>query len=258
MGQFSSLDLDSSDRPHIAYYDASSHDLKYAIWNGADWLVEVVCSDGDVGGYCSIALDSFDYPCISFHNATDGDLQYARWGGSSWQIETVDSLGEVGSFTSIALDSSGYAHITYQDYSNDLSLNYAWSSGTSWNIQVLSQPAWGQCTHSSLALNQAGSANVSFTSDEYGFVGYCGNLTAQLEVEFGSHGTSSIVLDPLVSYHPSIAYNLSSGELRLAKYDGSYYWEVETIDPSVAVGEYASLALSSTGSHCVAYYDETN
>ncbi len=77
VGRYTSLALDSADRPRISYYDAANDDLKYASWNGSSWNIQTVDSTGDVGWYTSLALDSNDIPRISYHDNTNGDLKLA-------------------------------------------------------------------------------------------------------------------------------------------------------------------------------------
>jgi len=120
-----SLALDGSDHPHISYLDYSNLDLKYARWDGAQWHLETVDSDGSVGWNNALALDDSNYPLISYYDFTKSDLKYARWDGWSWRIETVDSDGKVGWFSSLALDSSNRPHISYYDSTNG-DLKYAW------------------------------------------------------------------------------------------------------------------------------------
>jgi hypothetical protein len=69
--------LDSSGNPHISYYDASNGDLKYAYWDGSQWQIEVVESDGQVGEWTSLALDSAGNPHISYYDRSKGHLKYA-------------------------------------------------------------------------------------------------------------------------------------------------------------------------------------
>jgi hypothetical protein len=79
IGEHTSVALDSFDRPHISYYDASNCDLKCAHYDGMAWHVEVVDSAGRIGEHTSIALDSFDRPHISYYDASNRDLKNARY-----------------------------------------------------------------------------------------------------------------------------------------------------------------------------------
>jgi len=117
-GCFTSIALDSFDRPHISYYDASNRDLKYAHYDGMVWHVEAVDSVGRIGEHTSIALDSFDRPHISYYDASNRDLKYAHYDGMVWHVEAVDSVGRVGEHTSIALDSFDRPHVSYYDWTN--------------------------------------------------------------------------------------------------------------------------------------------
>ncbi|HSO26599.1 MAG TPA: hypothetical protein VLS48_00910, partial [Anaerolineales bacterium] len=42
VGQSASLSIDRNNRPHISYYDQVNGRLKYAYFDGANWLIEVV------------------------------------------------------------------------------------------------------------------------------------------------------------------------------------------------------------------------
>jgi hypothetical protein len=99
-----SLALDSSDRPNIAYADLDvSGSLRYARWTGSSWALETVDSSPDIVD-CSLALDSQDHPHICYLLFSGGlfsknidavdtvqaTLKYAHWTGSAWEIQIVD------------------------------------------------------------------------------------------------------------------------------------------------------------------------
>jgi len=73
-----SLDLDSSDKVHIGYYDANNGDLKYANNVSGEWVTERV--DSAYRGDISLAIDSYNKPHISYYHyeGGDGDLKYAK------------------------------------------------------------------------------------------------------------------------------------------------------------------------------------
>lgn len=70
---------------------------------------------------------------------------------------------------------------------------------------------------------------------------------------FSEMGPRSLALDS--HGHPHIAYGYDS--LYYAYYDGSL-WHYETVDNSPRVGEYTSLALDSSGTVHIAYFDSKN
>jgi len=109
VGIFNSMAIDAVGYSHVAYYDSSNQDLKYASWTGTSWNIQTVDSLGDVGKYVSIAIDTTtNNSHISYYDTTNGNLKYANWTGASWNVQTIDSTGDVGKYSSIALDSNEY------------------------------------------------------------------------------------------------------------------------------------------------------
>jgi hypothetical protein len=151
VGWYNSIALDSSDNPHISYYDCSNGYLKYAYWTGSSWSISSVDTAGDVGFRTSIALDSSDYPHISYFDNTNRKLKYAYWTGSNWSFAYVDTVGDLECWCSIALDSLDYPHISYYHYTNG-NLKYAWYDGPYPAISLLSFTATSQ-KDSSVLLN---------------------------------------------------------------------------------------------------------
>ena len=115
--QGTTLALDRSGRPHIAYVGAD--DLKYAHWDGSSWQVETVDSAEERSAHLSLALDALDRPHISYQQRSgpaSGDLQYAFFDGGNWQTEAVQSGRDVGRYSSLAVEGIDRPHISYQAF----------------------------------------------------------------------------------------------------------------------------------------------
>ncbi len=91
VGLYNSLALDSSDNPHISYYDAINRALRYVRWNCLRWVYDTVDSYGDVGWHSSLALDSSGNPHILYVVNTKMDLKFATT-RPDWEIEDVELL----------------------------------------------------------------------------------------------------------------------------------------------------------------------
>ncbi|MCK4444326.1 MAG: exo-alpha-sialidase, partial [Thermoplasmata archaeon] len=135
VGQFTSVALSPGNYPYprIAYYDQANGDLRYASWNGTDWIIKIVDVSDDVGQHASLEMDSQDNAHIAYYDFTSGDLKYAKQNGSSWSVETVDDFGDVGQFASLRLDSIDLPHICYYN-ATKLALNIASWNGAEWKI----------------------------------------------------------------------------------------------------------------------------
>lgn len=127
--EYTSLRLDSSGNPVIAYYDTFSDNLKIAHCNdpncaGADESIQAPDTDGNVGAYPSLALDAAGNPVVSYcifpssNSNTCDDLKVmhcndANCAGSNEIIRTPDRFGNSGAYTSLELDAAGNPVISY-------------------------------------------------------------------------------------------------------------------------------------------------
>ncbi len=261
VGLFTSLALDSLDRPHISYnfQDSLGDALRYATFADTEWTIETVGSEPNVGEHTSIALDSSDLPHVSYYDTADSELKYARFTGTEWLIETVDGDGTVGTYTSIALDSTGLPHISYFDDTNDV-LKYARFTGGEWIIETVDSEGWvGQ--HTSLALDSMDRPHISYFDAtnrdlKYARLSDTGWITLTAD-SFRSVGEyTSIALDssdlPHITY-----YDITNDDLKYAIYTGRS-WFIETVDSAGLVGQHTSLTLDSSELPHVSYRDGTN
>ena len=121
VGWFTSLRVDTIGFPHIAYYDVTNGDLKYAKATTGGWIIEKVDTLGDVGLYTALDLRNREIPYIAYYDATNMDLKFARWTGTEWIINYVIQTGDVGWDVSHVIGSS---HLSYYDATN-ADLEYA-------------------------------------------------------------------------------------------------------------------------------------
>lgn len=128
----SSLAIDSSGRPMVAYFDDGAGQVLFAGRDGDTWIGLANGSGPDtvddtgtmaVGSGLSMALTSGDLPHLSYHDANTDDLKYARWDGDDWVGRSgstpdwpdPDPASDEGHATSIGLDSNGDPLIAYVD-----------------------------------------------------------------------------------------------------------------------------------------------
>lgn len=137
-GTDTSLALAASGQPAVSYASWTGEGflhrkLRYAGFDGSQWIRYTVDDSGDVGVYSSLAF-SGPLPCISYYDRAEGNLKYAQWNGSAWVTEVVDAAGDVGLFTSLKIAPDGRPAISY--YGNG-DLKFAKWDGSSWDIQTV-------------------------------------------------------------------------------------------------------------------------
>ena len=225
-GRYTSLKLDATDGPVVAYLDSVNNDLKLLHCNdplcdGGDESIEVVDSTGMVGSWTSLRLGGAGYPVVSYYDATNQDLKVlhcndADCAGGDESITSPDTAGDVGAFTSLALDGTGNPVVSYLD-------------GTNFDLMVM------HCNDADCS-----GGDESIVSPDPG--GQVGQWT-------------SIVLDgagrPIVAY-----YDETNADLKiLACGDANCASGNVTSSPDTLgdVGEFASIAITPSGLPVVAY-----
>ena len=162
--------LDSSDTPHVVWFDDVAQDLKYAVKLEGSWRITTVDSEGDVGRFPSLVLDQGEYPAVSYYeqtSATEGFIKLARWNGSGWDIQRIDKLTNVflGHFgarrtSSIVIDGDDRPIVAYAD---EQLVKLGWWDGAAWHLDTVftaGEEPLGQQV--SLALDGSGVLHLTF------------------------------------------------------------------------------------------------
>ena len=226
---FTSLAMDSGDKPVVSYYDVDVGDLLVLTCGNKICTTgintETVDSTNDVGKYNSLALASGDIPVISYYDEDLDHLKFVKCGNTTCSsgniFQTLDSTGSVGRYTSIALASGDIPVISYYDF-----------------------------TDRDLNLIRCGDATCS-TGNTITTVDSSSNNQGQYTSLFLTAGDI-----PVISY-----YDLFTQDLRFVRCDdttcssGNTY---QTLDSNGIVGFYTSIALTSNNIPVISYYDVTN
>ncbi len=161
----SSMAYDSTGALHVAFYDTSAANLKYARRApDGTWSSPITLDAGpSVGSELSLAIDSAGRPAVAYYDAAHKDLKFIRRVRKSWVTTTIDARGSVGHnpallFAPGDLPMISYYALTTQD------LRLATQAGRKWRIVTIdSAGAVGR--FSSIAINPSdGSWGIAYES----------------------------------------------------------------------------------------------
>jgi SprB repeat len=267
-GPYSSLVIDSSGAPQVAYHDSQGPgSLKYT---SSFTMPVVVDGTHGSGQYVSLALDSSGNPHVSYYDAGGKTLRFNSSTGTTWGTPQIPdaTTDDVGSYCSIALDSSRLAHISYYD-ATTRTLKYVAQTGAStWAApQVVDAGNGGTFDvgqYSSIALDTSGLAHISYYDNTNHVLKYIVQTSpttwgaAQIVDSAGDVGKySDSVLDSS-GYGRISYYDATIGRLKYARQTGPSTWNIVVVDAAGNVGQYTSIAIDSSGNPRIAYYDATN
>lgn len=267
VGRFASIAIDSNNKVHISYYDATNADLKYATNQSGTWENMTLDSDGDVGQYSSIAVDQNNKVHISYYDVTNQVLKYSSNATSSWVSGVVDSSVGTGTFCSIAANAGG-AHISYYDATNK-TLKYATGQPGTWMISTINYASTDYGQYSSIALDAAGFVHVSFFEN----ISATDTPETNFNLRYATNKNGDWVVESVddagwVGWWTSIAVD-TNGFAHISYYDYSNYnlkyannttgvWVPEIAEAALDSGWWSALALDSNGKAYISYLDKTN
>ena len=122
-GMWNSIAVDAEGNPHISYIvNAGNYlnagDLRYASWNGTQWIIETVTTLK--ASACKLLLDTSGNPRIIYTDFTSGNLKYAYKEGTTWITNFIDTVDGAGNWLSIAMDPSGNLSVSYMSANSRL------------------------------------------------------------------------------------------------------------------------------------------
>jgi hypothetical protein len=201
----------------------------------------------DVGQHTSIAVDAQNVVHIAYYDKTNGQLRYINNAGGKWNPSVVDADGNVGYYTSIAIGPDGNPRIAYMlvegtrppDQTKITALKYAVahspapSSPTDWTTAYVDArakplpPCDGACPMGQACIDQMGMGGPQCVNEEMGCMPACGTNQACIDRQGAPTCVDKIPLLPIDDLVPG-------------------------------TGLFASLAITSTGTPKIAYYDRVD
>lgn len=139
VSQRSSIEVDTNNRPHIAWSDNTpgNYEINYVRWNGANWvdinnvvysISANITNTSGISDYPSLELDASNNPHVAWHDNTwNSNYQtcYIYWNGSNWLVgtnavysgsNTVVSANSGDSLKPwLILDAADMPHVSWED-----------------------------------------------------------------------------------------------------------------------------------------------
>ncbi|HPQ70437.1 MAG TPA: hypothetical protein PKW95_15010 [bacterium] len=164
--------LDGEGLPHLAFYDATTHAVTYAVKTKDGWTTQIVEDAGwwsDTNGFpmfdqLDLTIDAVGAAHLCYYRLPGGDLRYATNAGGTWVAESVDAAGDVGRYCSLAVAADGDVWIAYSDITLGR-LKAACGRAGSWDIGVVDPFSMGRDI--SMALAPDGAVVLGYVSGIY-------------------------------------------------------------------------------------------
>ncbi len=200
--EFTSLKIDASGRPHIAWDDdtTENNEIFYVRWDGKSWVNAVgqsypansanVSQNDGFSENASLALDSKGFPRIAWDDDVFGtqEVLFVQWTGKAWataagqpypaNVANVSQNEGLSEYPCLALDQAGNPHLAWDDNTpGDTEIYYVKWEGAHWvNVTGSSYPSNsanvskndGFSEKPSLALDSSSRPHIAWDDSETG------------------------------------------------------------------------------------------
>jgi hypothetical protein len=249
-----SLALDVGNRPHLAFVDADTGEVRYATHDGLSWRLTTIDST-HVEGSASLALNATGAPHVAYPGST-GDLRHAFLSGGAWTVQVADPNVVIARHPSLAFDRIGRPVVAYYGNGN---LQVASWIGFRWDVVSADPGASPQSV--SLAIDSADTPIVGYGADpepeperEARLASWNGTAWVRSVVDTnGDVGWDTrMALDSAGNPHLSY-YDRTTGLLRHATWEATG-WSVHVVDVTRIAGWYSSLVVDASDAPHFAYF----
>jgi hypothetical protein len=263
-----SIAIDGSGTPYIAYQDAVNTKATVMKYNGTNWVVVGLAGfSAGTANDISIAIDGSGTPYVAYDDAYNSGKETAKkYNGTSWvDVGLADfSAGQV-LFTSMAIDGSGTPYVAYMDWGNNYGATVMKYSAGSWQPVGSPNFSGGEVANTSIAIDGNGTPYVAYqdvgnssqkaTVRKYnganwvvvGSAGFSAGLASYISIAIDGNGT------PYVAYSD---YSVSPYKATVKKYNGTSWVDVGLAGGfSAGSASYISMAIDGSGTPYVAYLD---
>lgn len=247
VGVWTSLALDSQDRPHIGYINQSTSGVVYAFKTGTTWITEAVDGLPLGGGSLVIAVDDQDVPHIAYTSGAN-ILFATRLGVDDWDTEIASTRRHDGAESRLAMviDGQDVPHIGFYGVSDGFFRTF--KPAAVWLEESIDPNGILAGQYASFVLDSQDrlrAAYGEFTSSE---LRYGENDGQEWDLEVAVFNGEQVVgmslgLDgsgtPYVSYRDKLV----AGSLRMAVKNSDGTWSNESVDATPEVGRFSSIAV---------------
>jgi len=252
-----SLDLDTADRPHVAFTDLNLAEVQYAYRDGAAWTVGSIEGTYAVNLPVHLEIDSADTPHICYVE-NYGGLTCAKRLNGVWAREVVYTIpsGEERSFSSdfaLAAGQDGHARVALADTRNAppyyVTLYYYRRSAAGWTEETVDERYLSLVgLGCAVALDGQDRPHLSYRSMVYDgqdrvlhYAWKSATSWVREDVFKPASGRTAISIDSQGQPHIAVLHATANQVIYARKSSGA--WLIEAAGSGVALREIVSLAL---------------
>ena len=256
---YPSIFQDDSGIIHVSYEGLEPNTVKYATLDGNTWNSQIVYS-GDTKFKTALTLDADQNPVISAMTLYDQRLDAFFSDDGNWSQETVDQAYPPDYYfgrriADMVVDSDETSHVFFQHQNQ---IFHAENSTGSWNTELVDENLTVGDIND-VFLDENGLIHLIFFSNgPYYAYGFTGSWTVE-PITPGLDHFFTIALTVDGDGLPRIAgYDYRTGQLYAIRKTQFGDWQYHTVEAGLDSGNYASIAVDSTGQSHICYFEAGN